>query len=166
MERRHQCSIYVLLCDGGWDSWIEAVWKHLYVLAATVLVSCVHHVSQESLSIQHCLIDLARSDLFTITFLVILLLIQQNEQQGIKGFSFQLHEKLKNIRKRLIKWLVRFLSVILTSRSCRILSGIFVFAVLSSSENCNFQWSAFCVELIHAATYREILQFLDKVFTL
>lgn len=30
----------------------------------------------------------------------------------------------------------------------------------------NFQWSAFCVKLIHAATYREILQFLDKVFTL
>lgn len=63
----------------------------MYVLAATVLVSCVHHVSQESLRIQHCLIHLARSDLFTITFLAMLLLIQQNEQQGSKGFSFQLH---------------------------------------------------------------------------
>lgn len=83
-----------------------------------------------------------------------------------KDFLSNCMQELKNIRKRLIKWLVRFLCVILTSRSCRILSGIFVFAVLSSNENCNFQWSALCVELIHAATYREILQFLYKVFTL
>lgn len=63
-------------------------WLILYVV-----VSCVqlHHVSQESLRIQHCLIHLAHSDLFIITFLAMLLLIQQNDQQGIKGFSFQLH---------------------------------------------------------------------------
>lgn len=62
------------------------------MLAVTVVVSCaqLHHVSQESLRIQHCLIHLACSDLFVITFLA-MLLIQQNDQQGIKGLSFQLH---------------------------------------------------------------------------
>lgn len=75
MERRYQCSIHVLLCGGGWDSWLEAAWEQLYVLAATVVVSCVqlHSVSQESLRIQQRgwadLINLACSDLFIITFL-------------------------------------------------------------------------------------------------
>lgn len=93
MDRRYQCFIYVLLSDGGWDSWVEAAWNHLYVLAVTVVVSCVqlHHVSQGSLRIQHCLIHSACSDLFVVTFLAMLLLIQQYYQQGIKGFSFQLH---------------------------------------------------------------------------
>lgn len=42
---------------------------------------------------QVCLIHLACSDLFIITFLAMLLLIQQNNQQGSKGFSFQLHAR-------------------------------------------------------------------------
>lgn len=39
-------------CSAVW--WLEAAWKQLYVLAATVVVSCVqlHSVSQESLRIQ------------------------------------------------------------------------------------------------------------------
>lgn len=39
---------------------------------------------------QICLNHLACSDLFIIAFQALLLLIQKNDQQEIKGFSFQL----------------------------------------------------------------------------
>lgn len=92
MERRYQCSSCVLLCGGGWDSWLEAA---LYVLAAWYLVcSCTMSARSPSgfreEAEQTCLNHLASSDLFIIAFLAMLLLIQKNDQQQIKGFSFQL----------------------------------------------------------------------------
>lgn len=91
MERRYQCSIHVLLCDGGWDSWLEAAWKYSYGLAVTVVVVTVVFCSstsriQQGGAEQICLINLACSDLFTC----LLLLLKQNDWQGIKGFSFWL----------------------------------------------------------------------------
>lgn len=134
------------------------LWNDLYGLAATVVVSGVqlHRVSQESHRIQQWgWAGLFHSfGMFIITFLAMLLLIQQKVSMEANYFLPNCMQGLKNNRMRLIKWLVRFLCVILNSRRCRLLSWIFVFAVLSSNDNCNFWPSAACIELIHAAILR------------
>lgn len=148
-------------CDGGWDSWLEAAWKYLYMLAASVVVSCVRLHWQDSARglsrfvwvtwhVQTCLSLLFQPCYYWYSKMI---------SKESKDFLSNCMQRLKNNGTRLIKCLFRILCVILTSRRCRLLSGIFVFAVLSANENCNFQPSAFCVGLIHAATYREILQF-------
>lgn len=87
MERRHQCSIHVLLCDGisglmqpenTCMCWLLLWW----CLVCSCMVSARRPLGFTNL------IPLACSDLFIITFLAILLLTQQNDQQGIKRFFF------------------------------------------------------------------------------
>lgn len=86
-------------CSSVWWGMRFLAQKHFYVLAAWWLV-CSCTVSARSPSgfsketEQICLIHgHVQTCLFIITFLAMLLLIQQNDQQEIKGFSFQLHER-------------------------------------------------------------------------
>lgn len=153
MERRYQCSIHVLLCDGGWDFWFDAAWKHLYVLAATVVVSCVqlHGVSQKSLRIHqfdsfgmfrpvyhyfsgHITTDTAKWS-----------------ARNQRIFFFQLHvmaEKQQDEVDQVACWIPMchsdFQEMRASVRNICLCSAV-------------IKWK--CVEFIHAATYREILQF-------
>lgn len=166
MERRYQCSICILLCDGDGIPGLRQpentciCWLLLWwCLVCSCTMSARTPSGFSKRAEQICLIHLAGSDLFIITFLAMLLLIQQNDQQRIKGYSFQLYVKAEKHQDEVDQ------SGLLDSCVSFWLPGAasfcqkYVFAVLSSNENCNFQWSAFCVELIYATTYREILQF-------
>lgn len=125
------------------------------VLAVTVLARRRPEFSKRHKEICFAFIWLRKTCYF---FSCYGLLIQQNQQQGLEGFSYQLRTRGWN--GWVWEFLVRFLldsCVILTARSCKLLTAIWTFAVLSSTANCSLQWSDLYTELMHAATYREIL---------
>lgn len=166
MERWYLCSIYVLLCDGGWDSWIEAAWKHLYVLAATLcggvlcaVAPCQPGVPQDSAlfdsfgtfgPVNHYFSGCVTTDTAKWSAMnqrIFFPTACKGWKTSGRGWSSGLLDSCVSF------WV---------PRAAGFCQGYLSLQCCHPMKIAIFSDQLFCVELIHAATYREILQFLRR----